>query len=134
MLFKEETAASLEGYEVGQETEMGAVNVMTGVFTGRSPKDKFFVMDETTKENGGSLGFINKDTLSSEYDELVTAAYKLKDGKYSTSVITTELGYHVVLRTETKEISETKYMRDPIEFVAVGAVSMLIGILIEMLL
>ena len=50
VLFKEETAASLEGYEVGQETEMGAVNVMTGVFTGRSPKDKFFVMDETTKD------------------------------------------------------------------------------------
>ena len=40
----------------------------------------------------------------------------------------------VAVRTETKEISETKYMRDPIEFVAVGAVSMLIGILIGMLL
>lgn len=60
-------------------------------------------MDESTKDNGGSLGFINKNTLSSEYDELVTAAYNLKDGKYSTKVITTELGYHVVLRTETKE-------------------------------
>jgi foldase protein PrsA len=60
-------------------------------------------MDETTKENGGSLGFINKNTLSSEYDELVTAAYNLKDGKYSTKVVTTEIGYHVVLRTETKE-------------------------------
>ena len=60
-------------------------------------------MDETTKENGGSLGFINKDTLSSEYAELVDAAYKLKDGKYSTKVITTEIGYHVVLRSETKE-------------------------------
>jgi parvulin-like peptidyl-prolyl isomerase len=60
-------------------------------------------MDETTKENGGSLGFINKDTLSSQYAELVDAAYKLKDGKYSTRVITTEIGYHVILRTETKE-------------------------------
>jgi foldase protein PrsA len=60
-------------------------------------------MDETTKENGGSLGFINKDTLSSQYAELVDAAYKLKDGKYSTKVITTEIGYHVILRTETKE-------------------------------
>ena len=60
-------------------------------------------MDETTKDNGGSLGFINKNTLSSEYDELVTAAYNLKDGKYSTKVVTTEIGYHVVLRTETKE-------------------------------
>ena len=60
-------------------------------------------MDEGTKENGGSLGYINKDTLSSDYDELVTAAYNLKDGKFSTKVVTTELGYHVVLRTETKE-------------------------------
>ena len=59
--------------------------------------------DETTKDNGGSLGFINKNTLSDDYAELVDAAYKLKDGKYSTKVVTTELGYHIVLRTESKE-------------------------------
>jgi ATP-dependent phosphoenolpyruvate carboxykinase len=46
-LFAEETKPGLEGFEVGQVTEMGAVNVMTGIYTGRSPKDKFFVMDET---------------------------------------------------------------------------------------
>ena len=44
-LFKEETKAGLEGYEVGKVTELGAVNVMTGIYTGRSPKDKFFVYD-----------------------------------------------------------------------------------------
>ena len=71
-------------------------------------------MDESTKENGGSLGFINKDTLSSEYDELVTAAYNLKDGKYSTKVITTELGYHVVLRTETKEKAALEDVKEDI--------------------
>ncbi len=49
-LFAEETKGELVGFEKGQETEMGAVNVMTGVYTGRSPKDKFFVMDETTKD------------------------------------------------------------------------------------
>ena len=38
-LFKAETDPSLEGYEKGQVTELGAVNVMTGVYTGRSPKD-----------------------------------------------------------------------------------------------
>lgn len=48
-LFEEETKPGLVGYEKGQETELGAVNVMTGVYTGRSPKDKFFVMDETSK-------------------------------------------------------------------------------------
>ena len=42
-LFEEETKAGLEGYEVGQVTELGAVNVMTGIFTGRSPKDKYIV-------------------------------------------------------------------------------------------
>ncbi len=45
VLFEEETKASLEGFEKGQETELGAVNVMTGVYTGRSPKDKFIVDD-----------------------------------------------------------------------------------------
>ena len=49
-LFREETKKGLRGFEKGQETEMGAVNVMTGVYTGRSPKDKFFVMDDTTKD------------------------------------------------------------------------------------
>ena len=44
-LFKEETKAGLEGYEVGKETELGAVNVMTGIYTGRSPKDKYIVDD-----------------------------------------------------------------------------------------
>ena len=49
-LFKAETDPSLEGFEKGQETELGAVNVMTGIYTGRSPKDKFIVMDENSKD------------------------------------------------------------------------------------
>ena len=48
MLFEEETKSTLEGFEKGQESELGAVNVMTGVYTGRSPKDKFIVMDENS--------------------------------------------------------------------------------------
>lgn len=50
MLFEEETKPSLEGFEKGQESELGAVNVMTGIYTGRSPKDKFIVMDENSKD------------------------------------------------------------------------------------
>ena len=46
MLFEEETKPGLEGFEVGQVSELGAVNVMTGIYTGRSPKDKFIVMDD----------------------------------------------------------------------------------------
>ena len=48
-LFEEETKPSLEGYEVGKVSELGAVDVMTGIYTGRSPKDKFIVMDENSK-------------------------------------------------------------------------------------
>ena len=55
-LFAEETKPELEGYEKGQESELGAVNVMTGIYTGRSPKDKFIVMDENSKTlYGGHL-------------------------------------------------------------------------------
>ena len=50
LLFEEETKAGLEGYEVGKETELGAVDVMTGIYTGRSPKDKYIVMDENSKD------------------------------------------------------------------------------------
>ncbi len=50
LLFEEETKAGLEGFEVGKETELGAVNVMTGIYTGRSPKDKYIVMDENSKD------------------------------------------------------------------------------------
>ena len=50
VLYAEETQAGLEGFEVGQTTELGAVNVMTGIYTGRSPKDKFLVLDETSKD------------------------------------------------------------------------------------
>ena len=49
-LFAEETLPGLEGYDVGQMTELDAINVMTGIYTGRSPKDKFIVMDETSKD------------------------------------------------------------------------------------
>ena len=49
-LFAAETDPALEGYEKGQVTELGAVNVMTGIYTGRSPKDKFIVMDENSKD------------------------------------------------------------------------------------
>ncbi len=50
VLFEEETKADLTGYDKGQVTELGAVNVMTGIYTGRSPKDKFIVMDENSKD------------------------------------------------------------------------------------
>ena len=50
LLFEEETSSKNEGYEVGKESELGAVNVMTGIYTGRSPKDKYIVVDENSKD------------------------------------------------------------------------------------
>ncbi len=50
VLFAEENKADLEGFEKGQLTELDAMNVMTGIYTGRSPKDKYIVMDENSKD------------------------------------------------------------------------------------
>ncbi len=49
-LFAEETASNLEGFEVGRLTRSGAIAVDTGDFTGRSPKDKYLVRDDTTRD------------------------------------------------------------------------------------
>ena len=50
-LFEDELQPGLEGYARGYLTELGAVNVLTGEYTGRSPKDKFIVMDDTTRDS-----------------------------------------------------------------------------------
>ena len=67
--------------------------------------DKDATEDDTKKAEEAAknvdLGEINIGSLGSEYDELVKAAAELKDGEYSTKVITTELGYHVILKTKT---------------------------------
>ena len=49
-LFEAEMNPELTGYEKGTLTELGAVNVMTGIYTGRSPKDKYFVMDDVSRD------------------------------------------------------------------------------------
>lgn len=76
---------------------------------------KEYSMDETTKENGGALGYINKGTLGDTYKELETAAFKLKDGEFSTDIITTELGYHVIIRLDTKEKDSLENLTDSIK-------------------
>ena len=70
--------------------------------------------DDATKKKGGELGYINLNNLNSNYDELVNAANKLKDGEYSTKVITTELGYHVILRIKQKDKGTVKDASDNI--------------------
>ena len=67
-LFEEEMKPELEGYDKGQLTELDAVNVMTGIYTGRSPKDKFIVVDENSKDTvwWTSEGYPNDNHPASE--------------------------------------------------------------------
>ncbi len=76
---------------------------------------KEYSEDESTKDDGGNLGKINYGDLSDSYDELIDAATKLKDGEYSTEVITTELGYHVILKIKTYEKDTLENLTDDIK-------------------
>ena len=84
-LFEEEMQPNLEGFEKGQLTELDAVNVMTGVFTGRSPKDKFIVMDDVTKDTMWWTSDVakndNKATTPEVWSELKGLVTKQLSGK-----------------------------------------------------
>ncbi len=84
-LFEEEMNPSLEGFEKGQLTELDAVNVMTGIFTGRSPKDKFIVKDDTTTDTmwwtSEQAKNDNKPTTAKVWAELKGLVAKQLSGK-----------------------------------------------------
>ncbi|MDW6091216.1 phosphoenolpyruvate carboxykinase (ATP) [Vibrio rhizosphaerae] len=84
-LFEEETAPHLEGYEKGIVTELGAVAVDTGIFTGRSPKDKYIVKDDTTKDNfwwtSDTVKNDNKPITQAVWDDLKQLVTKQLSGK-----------------------------------------------------
>ncbi|MBR0482000.1 MAG: phosphoenolpyruvate carboxykinase (ATP), partial [Firmicutes bacterium] len=84
-LFKDETDPSLEGYEKAVLTELDALNVFTGEFTGRSPKDKYIVMDENSKDTvwWTSASYPNDNHPMSEevWDKVLCLAKKQLSGK-----------------------------------------------------
>lgn len=84
-LFKEETRPELEGYEKGQVTELGAVNVMTGVYTGRTPKDRYVVKDAVTKDtfwwSTEQAPNDNKPTTPEVWDKLKSLVVKQLSNK-----------------------------------------------------
>ena len=84
-LFKEETKPELTGYEKGVVTKSGAVNVMTGIYTGRSPKDKYIVLDDNSKETiwWTSKEYPNDNHPMSEetWNEVKSLAQKQLSGK-----------------------------------------------------
>ena len=84
-LYEDELQPGLEGFARGYLTELGAVNVLTGEYTGRSPKDKFIVMDDTTRDsywwNGNGTKNDNKPIDTAVWNDLKALAAKQLSGK-----------------------------------------------------
>jgi len=84
-LYEDELQPGLEGFARGYLTELGAVNVLTGEYTGRSPKDKFIVKDETTRDsywwNGNGTKNDNKPIDTAVWNDLKALAAKQLSGK-----------------------------------------------------
>ena len=74
-LFEEEMKPGLEGYDVGQLTELDAVNVMTGIYTGRSPKDKFIVMDDVSRDTvwwtSDAVSYTHLDPATKQFFQMI---------------------------------------------------------------
>lgn len=86
LLFKHETDPTLEGYERGTLTKLGAINVDTGVFTGRSPKDKYIVKEPSSEQNvwwakGGKKNSDNKPISPEVWDHLKKISAQQLTGK-----------------------------------------------------
>jgi len=83
-LYAEETAPGLTGFDRGVVTELGAVNVLTGEYTGRSPKDKYITMDDSTRDSlwwNGEIKNDNKPITPEVWDKLKQTATNQLTGK-----------------------------------------------------
>ncbi len=111
-LFKEEINPELEGFEKGELTNLGAVNVMTGDFTGRSPKDKYIVYDETTKNtiwwNSPEAPNDNKPVTTQIWNELKGNTVKQLSGK-KLFVIDTFCGANPDSRLKVRFVTEVAW-------------------------
>ena len=112
VLFAEETKPGLEGFEKGQVTELGAVNVMTGIYTGRSPKDKFFVMNEASKDSvwwtSDEYKNDNKPCSEEAWADLKAKAVKELSGK-RLFVVDTFCGANPATRMKVRFIMEVAW-------------------------
>lgn len=111
-LFEEEMKPELQGFEKGQLTELDAVNVMTGVFTGRSPKDKFIVMDDVTKDTmwwtSDQAKNDNKPTTQKVWSELKSLVAAQLSGK-KLYVVDTFCGANEDTRLKVRFIMEVAW-------------------------
>ena len=112
VLFAEETKPGLEGFEKGQVTELGAVNVMTGVYTGRSPKDKFFVKNEASENSvwwtSDEYKNDNKPCTEEAWADLKAKAVKQLSGK-RLFVVDTFCGANEATRMKVRFIMEVAW-------------------------
>ena len=112
VLFAEETKPGLEGFEKGQVTELGAVNVMTGIYTGRSPKDKFFVKNEASEKTvwwtSEEYKNDNKPCSEEAWADLKAKAVKELSGK-KLYVVDTFCGANAGTRLKVRFIMEVAW-------------------------
>ena len=112
VLFAEETKPGLEGFEKGQVTELGAGNVMTGVYTGRSPKDKFFVKNEASEDSvwwtSEEYKNDNKPCSEEAWADLKAKAVKELSGK-RLFVVDTFCGANEATRMKVRFIMEVAW-------------------------
>ncbi|MBE6233508.1 MAG: phosphoenolpyruvate carboxykinase (ATP) [Bacteroidales bacterium] len=113
VLFKEETDPSLEGYEKGQLTELDTINVMTGIYTGRSPKDKFFVMNEASKDTvwwtSEEYKNDNKPCSEEAWADLRAKAIKQLNSAKKLYVVDTFCGTNEATRLKVRFIMEVAW-------------------------
>ncbi len=113
VLFEEETKESLQGFEKGQVTELGAVNVMTGIYTGRSPKDKFFVKNEASEDSvwwtSEEYANDNKPCSEAAWDDLRKKAMTQLSGAKKLFVVDTYCGANENSRLKVRFIMEVAW-------------------------
>lgn len=108
-LYEDETNPQLEGYERGIDTTTGAVCVKTGVFTGRSPKDKYTVLDSTTSKDFWFDGKINQSITTETFDELHRLAAQQLSNKDKLYVVDAYCGTNSDTRLKVRFVMEVAW-------------------------
>lgn len=108
-LFLAETSNSNNGFEIGEETLTGAINVKTGRFTGRSPKDRFIVKDSVSENSIWWDGTVNKPTTEDVWDDCYNLATSQLSNKENIYVVDTFCGTNKDTRIKVRFIMEVAW-------------------------
>ncbi|MEA4867930.1 Phosphoenolpyruvate carboxykinase (ATP) [bioreactor metagenome] len=108
-LYRAEMSPGNEGFEKGELTTTGAVSVKTGVFTGRSPKDRYILMDDTTRDTIWWDGTINKPIEQNVWDDCYRLVEKQLSSKETIYVVDTYCGTNANTRLKVRFIMEVAW-------------------------